>query len=200
MKKILIVAGLLVSLATGIFAQDFRTWGSFHDAHQNRGSFLDRALDKLFFSSASKPNWIKEIEKQVRYVTPNDGRLVGPIITDFVPAQPNAPISADQHQAVNGANQAWQEALNKNKNPINRFRIKTPRPQDVAALSQTEVQNVSALLSGDLTTDKVDVFKHYMVRVTLIGSQPIHVLFNCYLREMYIVRGNAHLPGVPLER
>ena len=198
MKKILIVIGLLVSLATGIFAQDFRTWGSFHEGHKNRGSLLDRALDKLFSSSA-KPNWVKEIEKQIHYVTPNTGRLVGPIITDYVHAQPNAEVTTDQRQAVISATQSWQEALNKNKNPINRFRIKTPRPQDVAALSQTEVQDVHALLDGSRMNDKVDVFKHYMVRVTLSGSQPIHVLFNCYLREMYVVRGDVQLPGVPLE-
>lgn len=198
MKKILIILGLLVSLATGISAQDLRTWNSFHEGRQNRSSMLDRALNKLF-SSAFKPTWIKEIEKQVRYVTPNDGRLVGPIITDYVHAQPNAAVAAHQRQTVNSASQAWQKALDENKNPINRFRVKTPRPQDVAALSQAEIQNVSALLAGTRANDKVEVFKHYMVRVTLPGSQPIHVLFNCYLKEMYVVRGNAQLPNVLLE-
>lgn len=182
------------------WAQDFRTWDSFHEGNKNKHSLISRALDKLFAPRPAKPAWVQAIEKQVRNITPNGGLLVGPIVTDYVPSQPEPAVATHQQQAVHTAKQAWQQALSKHPAPVYGFQVKVLRPQDVAALSPAEVKNVTDVLSGTVAAPEMEVYKHYIVRVTLPGEQPIHLLFNCYMRELYVVRGNANLPQVRLER
>ena len=160
----------------------------------------DRTLTHLV-TAGPKPAWVKAVENQVQKATPRNG-MVGGIITDYVNYQKNAPVPPAQAAAVNAARSAWEKALHQAGFPLNRFNLRIPNPQEVATLSPAEIENVENLLRATPIPgpDNVKEYKRYMVRVTLPGDeQPIHVLFNCYFKEIYVVRDTAHLRNVPLE-
>ena len=200
MKKIITIGCLLCTLSMGAFAQEFRTWDSFHEGHKNRSNLLDRALDYLFAPRPAKLPWVKAVENQVHKATPRNG-IIGGIITDYVNYQPRVSLTQVQAARISPAVESWNEALKKNRSVLNRFHVKVVRSQDIMALSEQEVKQIKSFLTGTVNVSAdVEEYQHYMVRTTLQGEQPIHLLFNCYFKEIYVIRGNTKLANVPLEK
>lgn len=195
MKKILLLL-CVASCALTASAQNFRMYTHSWERTGRSSQKLENFLTRLFAPAPAKPAWVKAVENQVHKATPHRG-IVGGVITDYVNYQKDAPtLSAAAQQAK----AKWNNALHENRNPLNRFKVRVPVVQDIEALDGATVSRVEQFLAGKMNL-KVAVQEHerYMVSITLQDPVPVHLLFNCYFKELYVVRGDTYLPGVPLE-
>lgn len=195
MKKILLLL-CVASCALTASAQGFEPYTHQWERRGPSSLKLERFLNRLFAPAPAKPAWVKAVENQVHKATPHQG-IVGGVITDYVNYQKDAPTAS---AAVQQAKNKWNNALHENRSPLNRFKVRVPVVQDVEALDGTTVARVEQFLAGKMDLNvAVQEHEHYMVSVTLQDAVPVHLLFNCYFKELYVVRGDTRLPNVPLE-
>ncbi len=200
MKKVLLLASVLIGWASVTFAQDFGVWEYSHDTHASMNKverYIYRKVVGMFASKEAVFPWVKTVQQQIYRATPHQG-LVGGIVKDFIPHQ-SVPLTQQQSRAITPIVNQWNKALNQNQS-LYFFRVQVLRPRDVLSLQDAEVKQLASLLTGKINLPvEHHAYKHYLVRVTLPGNSPIHLLFNCYMKEIYIVRDVNALPNIPLE-
>ncbi len=201
MKKTTILASIFISLASFTFAQDFGVWEYTRGPHAGMDKisrYIYRKITGLFAPQKAALPWVKTVQQQIYRATPHQG-LIGGVVRDYIPRPSVPPFTAQQARVITPAVNKWQQALQQNQ-PLRLLRVQVVNPQEVSSLSNSEVERVALFLTGKVNMPAEHrAYKHYMVRVTLTQAPAIHLLFNCYLKELYVVRDPAHLPAVTLE-
>ena len=189
-------------------AQDFGVWESLHQGHSNRPDFITLLGRKIqqFRASREKLPWVKQVEKQLYQSQPHGliGLKLDVVHSERTPTVPTAIAWLYQKRT-----QTWKNAMDGNS-LLKRFTITTPRPTDVANMSENNVLYLLHFLQNSLTVQTADkhylptdvqTYQRYLVRVTLQAPGekfPVHLIFNCYTHEMYISYDTMFLPKVPL--
>ena len=201
MKKISLL-GLCLLAGICLHAHNFRIWDSFYQGHSNK---LASSVERTLAKQPKKLPWMQAVKHQIDQATPQG--MVG-IRIDYVMPQPDQSHTAQAQykRMVQNRAQYVQHALTQNPT-LKNFTFKVLRPQDLIELNPSDINYVTRFIqsyyAAQLDQNPFDVqeYKHYMVRVSLLTGGPteVHLFFNCYAKEMYLVYGTALLPNITLE-
>ncbi len=201
MKRYIFILAALLSAGV-LPAQDLGVWEYTHDTHAGARHLtrqLVRTVKNALARHTKPQQWLRQVQQQTYAAVPQQpGDIRRPyLVLPAVPVPANiAPVYT---QRVSYWNRALQEQA-----ALPFFKIKTPRPQDVAAMSTAESAYIALFLQGSQSIYPLDIqtYQRYLVKVTLQephSIQLIHLIFNGYTREVYPAYGDPHLPGVVLE-
>ncbi len=201
MKKISVL-GLCLLAGSCLHAQNFGIWDSFHQGHSNK---LAASVERAAAKQPQKLSWMQAVKHQIAQATPQG--MVGLKFDYVVPqADQSHTAQAPYKRMVQNRAQYVQHALTQNPT-LKDFTFKVLCPQDLTELKGSDVNYVTHFLQSYYATQvdqnpfDVQEYKHYMVRVSLLTGGPteVHLFFNCYAKEMYLVYGTALLPNITLE-
>lgn len=208
MKKLISCLSLLLfPLLVG--AQDFGVWEQIHYA--NKKDPFSAVYRKIVQARAAnqKLPWVKIVKDQLSAAQPHG--WLGANNWDHIAALPDGRVSYTNARTYEQRTQAWQKALR--ANPVLRhFNVSTPDAKPVTAMPQEHADYITAFLQAPIMQDKqdkrfvpvdVEAYKHFIVRVTLKPSKdawPVHLIFNCFSKQMYVSYPWFEVPGVKFEK
>lgn len=208
MKKLVSCLSLLL-FPLFVGAQDFGVWEHIHYA--NSTDPISALYRKIVQTSAAnqKLPWAKLVEKQIYAAEPHG--LLGSNNWDHVPSLADGVVPQDMQQKVAARTKTWQESIYTNP-AIKWFRVSVPDAKAVANLPAEHVHYITGFLQAPITVSKqnkrytpvsVEAYKRFLVRVTLKPSKdawPVHLIFNCFSKQMYVSYPWFEVPGVTFEK
>ncbi len=208
MKKLIsCLSILLFPLFVG--AQDFGVWEQIHYANSTDPiSALYRKIVQTRAANKKLP-WVKLVKDQLFAAEPHG--LLGSNNWNHVPALSNGVVPQGLQQKVAARTQAWQKAIDKNS-ALRWFKVAAPDAKTIADLPDTHVRYITNFLQAPITVSKQDkrfapvsaeAYKRFLVRVTLKPSRdarPVHLIFNCFSKQMYVSYPWLEVPGVTFEK
>ncbi len=209
MKKLIsLLSILLLPLLVG--AQDFGVWEQFHSSHAQKNP-LNTLYHKVkrAYAARQKLPWVQLVEDQIHAAQPHG--FLGSNNWNHILPLSNGQVSLKNYPVFRQRILSWQNALQSNP-ALNNFEIVTPDTKPVTDMPEAHARYIAAFLKAPTTVGKqnknfapvdVDVYQKFLVRVTLKPSQdawPVHLIFNCFSKQMYVSYPWFEVPGVTFEK